>query len=77
MSKRMKIPSVVQLPGNVRLRPIPFRVTEFDKHNNPLVFEMMPRGTTEADTEKEPKLVFWLFAQEEEVRKPFPKDQQR
>jgi hypothetical protein len=75
--KGIGIPSVVQLPGGIRLRPIPFRVTDYDTNGRPLKFEIMPFGTTEADTEKEPKPVFWLFASEEEVRKVTPKEMRR
>lgn len=36
------IPSVVQLPGGIRLTGIPFRITSYDAEGRPLTFEVMP-----------------------------------
>ena len=39
-----KPPSVVQLPGGVRLAAIPFSVVERNADGSPRLFELMPEG---------------------------------
>lgn len=40
-----KHPSVVQLPGGIRLSAIPFRVVERNADGSPKLFEICPPGT--------------------------------
>jgi hypothetical protein len=35
----------VQLPGGIRLVPVPFRVVESNPDGSPKLFELMPPGT--------------------------------
>lgn len=39
------IPSVVQLPGGIRLEALQFKVREYDESGQPKLFELMPKGT--------------------------------
>jgi hypothetical protein len=45
VSKLKSIPSVVQLPGGVRLNAIPFRIASWHEDGSPHTFELMPPGT--------------------------------
>jgi hypothetical protein len=40
-----KHPSVVQLPGGIRLSAVPFRVVERNEDGSPRLFAIMPPGT--------------------------------
>lgn len=44
--KLSKLPSVVQLPGGVRLSGIPFRIVARDEQDRPLMFQILPEGET-------------------------------
>ena len=59
-----KIPSVVQLPGGVRLKAIPFIVVRYDDEGRPMTFERAPMGTPIT------KGVYALFAHEESLNIP-------
>lgn len=63
------IPSVVQLPGGVRLQAVPFRVTAYGDDGSPLVFEIVPKGGS-----IEGAGVWWLFADEQSIRSPVPEE---
>lgn len=39
-----KIPSVVQLPGGVRLSGVPFKIAEYHDDGRPKLFEILERG---------------------------------
>lgn len=53
------VPSVVQLPGGIKLNAIQFKVTEYDEHGVAKVFAICPPGV-QGD---------WvLFAHEESIR---------
>lgn len=58
------IPSVVQLPGGVRLQGVPFRIVERHDDGSPRLFEIMPSGTKVEG----PDLCV-LFANEEWIRR--------
>lgn len=66
-----KPPSVVQLPGGVRLNAVPFKVVEYAKNESPLRFEILPR---DVDVDQVKEFVFWLYAHEDSVRGFVPKD---
>lgn len=40
-----QIPSVVQLPGGIRLEALQFKVREYAEDGTPKLFELMPKGT--------------------------------
>ncbi len=63
-----KLPTVVQLPGGVRLRGVPFRITR-DVDGSPLSFELLPSNFTPVKQDD------WcvLFCSEEWIRSPDPK----
>jgi hypothetical protein len=63
-----KIPSVVQLPGGVRLEALPFRVIEHNADGSPRIFELMPPGTQVSGVDG----MWALFAHEASIRKPNP-----
>lgn len=58
-----KIPSVVQLPGGIRLSAVPFRVVEHNDDGTPKLFELMPPGT-----ESKGEGMWALFADEDSIR---------
>jgi hypothetical protein len=63
------IPSVVQLPGGLQLRPIPFKIVEYNPDGTAKLFELQP--VTEAfDIRQDNNCV--LFAQESWIRSPMP-----
>jgi len=66
-SKLSSIPSVVQLPGGIRLQAIPFQIIERNVDGTPKTFQIMPPGTPV----KGPDMLA-LFAHEETVRNPPP-----
>ena len=45
------IPSVVQLPGGIRLTGVMFRITSYDDDGCPKTFEVMPPGATGLKTD--------------------------
>lgn len=57
------IPSVVQLPGGVRLSAVPFRIVERHEDGSPKLFELMPPGTEISEG------MWALFADEQRLRK--------
>ena len=61
------IPSVVQLPGGIRLKGLQFKITEYNPDGSPRMFELLP-GT--AKPPKEDGAV--LFADESWARSPNP-----
>lgn len=62
--KRIGIPSVVQLPGGIKLNGVAFRVVERHANGSPRLFEIMPPG------EPMPSDGWTLFADEDAIRKP-------
>lgn len=58
------IPSVVQLPGGVRLTAVPFRIASYDDEGRPLTFEIQPPGTAMPPAENGGLMLFadeaWL-----------------
>lgn len=62
------IPSVVQLPGGVQLKAMPFKIVEYNLDGTPKLFELQPAGPH--DMSKGDACV--LFAQEEWIRSPAP-----
>lgn len=56
-------PSVVQLPGGVRLSGIPFRITERHEDGSPKTFEILPALTSSP-------VDCVLYANEEWIRAP-------
>ena len=58
-----KTPSVVQLPGGITLRGVPFNIVEYHPDGTPKLFELQPPG---AESECS------LFADEEWIRRPRP-----
>lgn len=36
------LPSVVQLPGGIQLKPMPFKITGYDEAGMPKAFELLP-----------------------------------
>lgn len=63
------IPSVVQLPGGVRLSGVPFRVTEYAEDGTPKIFEILPQGASTG------RGIWTLFADEEAIRASVPEAQ--
>lgn len=60
------IPSVVQLPGGIRLRGVAFEIVELDAEGRPLRFEVLP-----ADRQHETGPRIWvLFCDEQALRQP-------
>ncbi len=43
--KLRSIPRVVQLPGGVKLYPVPFKIVERNADGSPKTFELLPAGT--------------------------------
>ncbi len=58
----MKIPSVVQLPGGIRLTGVPFRIVAYNDDGSPKTFEIMPKNVAKSDCV--------LFADEKWIRSP-------
>lgn len=56
-----KPPSVVQLPGGIKIQGLPFRITERHEDGRPKTFELLPSG------EKGDCI---LFADESWIRSP-------
>lgn len=69
MAKPKTIPSVVQLPGGIRLSGVPFRVVEYNEDGSPKVFELVAKGA-KADG----RGVWILFADDTAIRTPVPED---
>jgi hypothetical protein len=44
-----KTPSVVQLPGGVRLNGVPFKITGYDVNGAPKTFEILPSDASHRD----------------------------
>lgn len=61
-----KPPSIINLPGNVKVRAYDFRVTKLDAENRPVAFELVPAGTGDTDC------VLW--AADFFVKNPLPKE---
>lgn len=61
----LTIPSVVQLPGGVSLRGVPFEVIGRDGDGRPVAFTISPPGTLLAG-----RGVWVLFADEDAIRRP-------
>jgi hypothetical protein len=59
------IPSVVQLPGGVQLRSIPFKIIERFPNGTPKTFQIEPQGQPVIGVDR-----CALFAQEEAIRHP-------
>jgi hypothetical protein len=57
------IPSVVQLPGGIKLNAVPFKVIERDDEGRPLKFEILPPGE---------RGEWMLFAHEPSIRSKGP-----
>ena len=70
MSGPRSIPSVVQLPGGIRLRGVAFQITELDAEGRPLRFEVLP---VERQHETGP-LIWILYADETVLRTPVPEN---
>jgi hypothetical protein len=58
-------PSVVQLPGGIRLDGMRFKLVERDEQGRPKMFEVLPPEDKTPDEE-----VWILYAHEESIRKP-------
>lgn len=56
-------PSVVQLPGGIRLSGVPFKIVDRHEDGSPKTFEILPRMTS-----TKPDCV--LYADEEWIRGP-------
>jgi hypothetical protein len=54
-------PSVVQLPGGIRLTSVPFKILDYHEDGSPKTFEILPPGT---------KAACYLFADEKWLRSP-------
>lgn len=66
MANKLKsVPSVIQLPGGVKLSGVKFRITERDEAGCPKTFEILPPG---AESPKTDGCV--LFADENWIRSP-------
>jgi hypothetical protein len=39
------VPSVIQLPGGIKLNGIPFEIIEWNEDVSPLVFKILPKGS--------------------------------
>lgn len=65
MASLKAIPSVVQLPGGIRLSGVKFRVTKRDEDGRPIVFEILQRNSSETGPD-----IWTLFASEEMIRAP-------
>ncbi len=66
MRKPLKtIPSVVQLPGGVRLSAVPFRVVAWNEDDTPRMFEILP-----ADADQSGPGLWYLFADAAAIRAP-------
>lgn len=63
-----KVPSVVQLPGGIKLSGIAFRVIERHEDGSPRLFELLPKG---ADTSGPD--IWFLFADADAIREPAAK----
>lgn len=57
------IPSVVQLPGGIVLKGLPFKIVEYNTDGSPKTFELFPASYTG-------KTDCVLFADEEWIRSP-------
>ncbi len=60
--RKTRIPSVVQLPGGVRLNAVPFKIVEYNEDGTPKLFELLP--AVPDDTRE----VWFLFADEKALR---------
>lgn len=57
-------PSIVQLPGGIKLQGLPFRVLEKNDDGSPRVFELLPKDHgPEGD-------LWFLYADERLIRSP-------
>lgn len=63
--KFSKVPSVVQLPGGMKLQAIPFKIIEYHDDGSPKTFEILPASVDKAE--------FWLFADENQIRSKLKK----
>jgi hypothetical protein len=68
MAKLKGIPSVVQLPGGVQLKPMPFTIVEYNDDGSPKLFELKQPGPH--DMAVDGNCV--LFAVEGWIRRPQP-----
>jgi hypothetical protein len=57
------IPSVVQLPGGITLKGLPFKILTYNDDGSPKTFELQPRGSVPTGTD-----ACTLFANEEWIR---------
>ena len=64
MSRLKAVPSVVQLPGGIKLQAIPFKVIKRDEAGRPIVFQIMPAGTPLGNDDE----MWALFADEASIR---------
>lgn len=62
-----KVPSVVQLPGGIKLQAVAFRVVECADDGSPKLFELLPKGARPGPG------VWFLFADESAIRTPIQK----
>ena len=62
-------PAQVQLPGGILLKPLPFKITEYEG-DSPKRFELLPRNAVVADGGAEHACV--LFAREDLMRSEWP-----
>jgi hypothetical protein len=61
------VPSVVQLPGGVKLQAIAFKLIDVNPDGSPKTFELLPPNTTAGGPG-----IWWLFADAQAIRKPVP-----
>jgi hypothetical protein len=62
------IPSVVQLPGGVKLKGLPFKIVEYHPDGRPKTFELLEPGQIDLKAEGS----CFLFADEDWIRRPVP-----
>lgn len=63
--KRLKsVPEKIQLPHNIQIKRLPFKIVAYNPDGSPKTFELLPTGTTGSDC--------FLFADEDWIRSPIP-----
>ena len=62
------IPSQVQLPGNIVLKGLPFKIVAYNEDGSPKLFELQPPGPHDLSADG----ACVLFAREELLRHPWP-----
>jgi hypothetical protein len=63
------IPSLVQLPGGITLKGMPFKIIAYNEDGSPKTFELQPPGRHDLSADG----ACVLFAREELLRSPWPR----